>query len=64
VSLEEDTDPVEVELPDLVEAGARIAQLCAYGCTPEQLLEVIADLASVDHGYFKELVVQRLETKR
>lgn len=59
--LDEDTDPVRIELRELVEAGAQITSLLAYGCTPEQVIGVLADLAAVPRGYFFELVIDELQ---
>lgn len=63
LSLFEDTSPVRVEVDDVVKVGARLVEDLMTGCTPEHVLNVLADMVSVPRSYFQELVMEELERK-
>lgn len=50
-----------IEPRRLVVAGAEIVRALHRGCTPEELLDVLAELGRIPPGDYVELVVGELE---
>ena len=51
------TREVFVEPARFVEAGARIVRGIREGCTPGDILDVLADIGEIDPGEYRRLVL-------